>query len=401
MMMKNIQDCKSVRKSRIAEHIGVLPKSGIREFFDLVTTIENVVSLGVGEPDFVTPWTVRENAIFSLEKGHTSYTSNYGLLSLRREICNYVANDYGIEYDPATQCLVTVGVSEALDLAMRAIINPGDEIIYTEPCFVSYPAEIRMAHGVPVVLETYEKNGFALNPADLKDKITPKTKALLINFPCNPTGATLNYEQMKEICALVIANDLILITDEIYSELTYEKRLPSIASMPGMADRTIFLHGFSKAFAMTGFRIGYACGPKDIIDAMMKIHQYSMMCASITSQEAALEALRNGRGEMERMRESYMERRNLITAKFNEIGLRCLLPKGAFYVFPSIASSGLKSHDFASELLKSERVAVVPGNAFGACGEGFVRCSYAASMTDINTALSRIADFLEKRPVVS
>ena len=350
MMMKNIQDCKSVRKSRIAEHIGVLPKSGIREFFDLVTTIEDVVSLGVGEPDFVTPWTVRENAIFSLEKGHTSYTSNYGLLSLRREICNYVANDYGIEYDPATQCLVTVGVSEALDLAMRAIINPGDEIIYTEPCFVSYPAEIRMAHGVPVVLETYEKNGFALNPADLKDKITPKTKALLINFPCNPTGATLNYEQMKEICALVIANDLILITDEIYSELTYEKRLPSIASMPGMADRTIFLHGFSKAFAMTGFRIGYACGPKDIIDAMMKIHQYSMMCASITSQEAALEALRNGRGEMERMRESYMERRNLITAKFNEIGLRCLLPKGAFYVFPSIASSGLKSHDFASEL---------------------------------------------------
>lgn len=393
--MKNSNDCKSARKSFVSSHIQSLPKSGIREFFDLVTTMPEVISLGVGEPDFVTPWTVRENAIFSLEKGHTSYTSNYGLLSLRKEICSYLAANYNLDYRPESECLVTVGVSEALDLAMRAIVEPGDEILYTEPCFVAYPAEIKMARGIPVALETFEENEFSLSPEDLEKKITPKTKALLINFPCNPTGAVLSPEQMQAIADLVIKHDILLITDEIYSELTYSTRYPSIASLPGMKERTIFLHGFSKAFAMTGFRVGYACGPKDIIDAMMKIHQYSMMCASITSQEAALEALRHGQNDMEKMRKSYLQRRNLIVKGFRDIGLPCVMPQGAFYVFPKISSTGLSSHDFARQLLLNEKVAVVPGSAFGACGEGFVRCSYAASVENITEALRRIGHFLE------
>lgn len=392
-MTRNLKDSQS-RRSRVAENIAVLPKSGIREFFDLVTTMKDVISLGVGEPDFVTPWTIRENAIYSLERGKTSYTSNLGLIQLRREICDYLRSDYGVDYNPDNECLITVGVSEALDLAIRAVINPGDEVVYSAPCYVSYPAEVAMAHGIPVPVETRVEDKFALNPKILREKITPRTKLLMLNFPCNPTGATLSMEDMREIAAIAVEHDLLVITDEIYSELTYTDRLPSIASLPGMQERTIFLHGFSKAFAMTGFRIGYACGPADIIGAMMKIHQYSMLCASITSQEAALEALRNGRTEMERMRESYMARRDVMVDGFNRIGLKCLLPNGAFYAFPSIKISGLRSHDFATKLVKEQNVAVVPGTAFGDCGEGFVRCCYATKLPDILVALERMERFL-------
>lgn len=392
-MTRNLKDSQS-RRSRVAENIAVLPKSGIREFFDLVTTMKDVISLGVGEPDFVTPWTIRENAIYSLERGKTSYTSNLGLIQLRREICDYLRSDYGVDCNPDNECLITVGVSEALDLAIRAVINPGDEVVYSAPCYVSYPAEVAMAHGIPVPVETRVEDKFALNPQILREKITPRTKLLMLNFPCNPTGATLSMEDMREIAAIAVEHDLLVITDEIYSELTYTDRLPSIASLPGMQERTIFLHGFSKAFAMTGFRIGYACGPADIIGAMMKIHQYSMLCASITSQEAALEALRNGRTEMEKMRESYMARRDVMVDGFNRIGLKCLLPNGAFYAFPSIKISGLRSHDFATKLVKEQNVAVVPGTAFGDCGEGFVRCCYATKLPDILVALERMERFL-------
>ncbi|MFA7229653.1 MAG: aminotransferase class I/II-fold pyridoxal phosphate-dependent enzyme [Victivallaceae bacterium] len=390
-----MNDSKFHHKKRIAEHISILPKSGIREFFELVNSVDDVISLGVGEPDFVTPWTIRESAIYSLEKGHTSYTSNLGLLPLRKEICKYVASDYGVEYSPEKECLITVGVSEGLDLVIRALINPGDEVIYTEPCYVSYPAEITMALGVPVVIENKEDNGFALDPEELRKKITPKSKVLLLNFPCNPTGATLSLAQMEEIAEIAIENDLIVITDEIYSELTYEKRLPSIASLKGMKERTVFLHGFSKAFAMTGFRIGYACGPADIIDAMMKIHQYSMLCAPINAQEAAIEALKNGRRDMEKMKSTYCERRNIIVKGLNDAGLPCLLPKGAFYVFPRISETGLTSRQFAQRLLEEQKVAVVPGTAFGACGEGYIRCCYAASTRDIVTAIEKIGTFLK------
>ncbi len=395
--MKNMKDSKLPRRERVAEQIRVLPKSGIREFFDLVSTVRDVVSLGVGEPDFVTPWTVRESAIFSLEKGHTSYTSNLGLLTLRKEICRYLVEDYGIEYDPASQCLISVGVSEALDLAVRAVVNPGDEVIYAAPCYVSYPAEISMAHGIPVPLATCEKDDFAVDPERLAALITPKTRLLMLNFPCNPTGAVLSLAQMTRIAELAVEHDLIVITDEIYSELNYGARHRSIASLPGMPERTIFLHGFSKAFAMTGFRIGYACGPADLIDAMMKIHQYSMLCASITAQEAAIEALRHGRKEMERMRDSYHERRDLIVDGLNRIGLRCRMPQGAFYAFPNIEATGFSSKEFAMRLLEAEKVAVVPGTAFGECGEGFIRCSYATAMPEILKALERMERFINTK----
>ncbi|MBO5762825.1 MAG: aminotransferase class I/II-fold pyridoxal phosphate-dependent enzyme [Lentisphaeria bacterium] len=388
-----MNDSRSARRF-VADHIATLPKSGIRKFFDLVSAMKNVISLGVGEPDFVTPWTIRESAIYSLEKGKTSYTSNLGTLTLRKEICNYLKNQYHLDYSPEKECLVTIGVSEALDIAMRALLNPGDEVLYTEPCFVSYPAEVKMAHGVPVPIETYEEDAFALNPAVLASKITPRSKVLLLNFPCNPTGAVLPPREMQEIADLAIKHDLVVITDEIYSELLYEGTHTSIASLPGMRERTIFLHGFSKAFAMTGWRIGYACAPAEITDAMMKIHQYSIMCASITAQEAAVDALRNGQKAMQAMRQSYLERRNVIVEGFNRMGLPCLMPKGAFYVFPKISGTGLTSEEFATRLLEQERVAVVPGTAFGACGEGFVRCSYATSLENIQEALVRIERFV-------
>ncbi len=382
--------------NRVAEHIVGLPKSGIRDFFELVNAMDDVISLGIGEPDFMTPWHIREASIYALENGHTSYTSNLGLLSLRKEICRYVKSNYAVEYDPVSECIVTVGVSEGLDLLLRAIINPGDEIIYHEPCYVSYAPGIQMAHGIPVVVPTYEKNDFALDPADLKKAITPKSKAILLNFPCNPTGATMPLDKLKEVAQIAIDNDILVIADEIYSELTYEGEHISIASLPGMRERTIFLHGFSKAYAMTGYRIAYACGPVDIIDAMMNIHQYSMLCAPINGQEAALEALRNGKTEMMRMKYEYRDRRNVITKRLNEMGLKCFKPVGAFYVFPNITSSGLSSNEFATRLLNEQNVAVVPGGAFGKCGEGFVRCAYAASIDNIVEAMDRIALFLKR-----
>ena len=389
------------KRPLVAPHIASLPKSGIRDFFDLVSTMKDVISLGIGEPDFVTPWNIRENALYSIERGHTHYTSNLGMLPLRKEICNYLSSDFDVHYDPASECIVTVGVSEALDLVIRAITSPGDEIVYHEPCYVSYNAEVKMAHGVPVAVETREENDFALDPDDLEKAITPKTRAILLNFPCNPTGATLTLEQTKRIAEIAVKHDLIILADHIYSELTYDGPMtPSIASMPGMKERTVFLHGFSKAFAMTGFRIGYACGPAEIIDAMMKIHQYSMLCAPITAQEAALEALRSGRPDMEAMRFEYRDRRNVIVEGFNSMGLHCFKPAGAFYVFPNITSTGLSSMEFAKKLLMSKKVAVVPGSAFGPCGEGFVRCSYATSMEGIKEALAKIAEFVKELPKV-
>lgn len=392
----NTKNSKLVRDDIVAKHISALPKSGIRDFFELVNQMDDVISLGIGEPDFPTPWHIREAAIYALEMGHTSYTSNLGLLSLREEICKYLKTGYNLNYDPVNQCIITVGVSEGLDLLLRAIINPGDEIIYHEPCYVSYAPGIRMAHGIPVVVPTYEVNAFSLDPEDLRKAITPKTKAVLMNFPCNPTGATLNPEQMQEIANIAIEHDLIVITDEIYSELSYDHEHKSIASLPGMAERTVFLHGFSKAFSMTGFRIAYACGPEEIIDAMMKIHQYSMLCAPIIAQEAAIEALANGHSEMVRMRNEYCNRRNVITKHLNAMGLTCFKPAGAFYVFPNITSTGLSSHEFATKLLQKHNIAVVPGTAFGICGEGYVRCAYAASIEDILEAMSRIKLFIEQ-----
>ena len=394
-MRMNMKDSKSRLEGKIAKHIATLPRSGIRDFFELVNTMDDdVISLGIGEPDFVTPWHIRESAIYSIERGHTSYTSNLGLLSLRKEIARYLAEDYGVEYNPLNECIVTVGVSEALDILIRAITEPGDEIIYHEPCYVSYAAEIVMAGGVPVAVNTREENNFALDPEDFRKAITPKTKAILLNFPCNPTGATLSMEQKRQIADIAIEHDLIVISDEIYSELTYTERTPTIASLPGMKERTIFLHGFSKAFAMTGFRLGYACGPSEIIEAMMKIHQYSMLCASIIAQEAGEEALKNGMREMLKMKSEYQERRNVITKRLNEMGLKCVLPSGAFYAFPNITSTGLSSKDFATRVLLEAKVAVVPGTAFGKCGEGYVRCAYAASISDIYAAMDRIEQFL-------
>ena len=386
---------RSVSERFVAGHISTLPKSGIRAFFDLVNTMDDVISLGVGEPDFTTPWSIRESGVYSLEHGHTAYTSNLGMPKLRKAICAYVRNHYGIEYDSATECIVTVGVSEAVDLALRAVINPGDEVLYSEPCYVSYPAEIRMAHGVPVPVTTRVENGFALDPAELESKITPRTKALILNFPCNPTGAEMPLDKLEKVAELAKKHDLLVLTDEIYSELSFGGGHRSIASLPGMKERCVFLHGFSKAFAMTGWRVGYACAPAPLTDAMMKIHQYAIMCAPTVAQEAALDALKNGEAEMIKMRESYRERRDFFVAGLNAAGLKCLVPQGAFYAFPSVASTGLASEEFARRLLEAERVAVVPGTAFGESGEGFVRCCYATSREELNEALERIRKFLE------
>lgn len=379
----------------IARHLLDIPRSGIRDFFDIVSSRKDVISLGIGEPDFVTPWHIREQAMFALDRGATTYTSNRGLIELRRAISTYVAEEFGVKYDPESEILITVGVSEALDLAIRAIIEPGDEVLYHEPCFVSYAPEIRFAHGVPVAVPTSRDNGFRLTRAMLEAKVTARTKALLINFPTNPTGATLTRADVEDIAAFAIAHDLIVITDEIYSELTYDGDRPSIAAVPGMKERTIFLHGFSKGWAMTGFRLGYACSPPELSEAMMKIHQYIMMCAPIISQKAGIEALKTRSDTLE-MRSSYEKRRNFLVAALNEMGIPCHLPKGAFYVFPYIGDYGLSSKDFALRLLDEENVACVPGSAFGACGEGFLRCCYATDIREIKEATERMARFVKR-----
>jgi aminotransferase len=380
---------------RIARHLNAIPRSGIRDFFELVQGRDDVISLGVGEPDFVTPWHIREAAIYSLERGQTTYTSNLGLLSLRKAVAKYVADFFHVEYDGPKEVLVTVGVSEAIDIALRALLNPGDEVIYHEPCYVSYSPSIVMAHGVPVVVATHKRDGFALKPEELAKVITPRARVLMLNFPTNPTGAVASRADLEGIAKLCIEHDLIVLTDEIYSELRYDPdEHVSIASLPGMRERTVLLHGFSKAFAMTGFRLGYACAPQPLIEAMMKIHQYAMLCAPITSQAAALEALENGAAAVEEMRASYHQRRDFMVSRLNEIGCDCHSPGGAFYVFPDIRPFGLSSKEFAMGLLEQESVAAVPGNAFGASGEGFLRCCYATAFEDLKTAMDRMQAFV-------
>ena len=381
--------------AKIARHVAGIPRSGIRDFFELVQGRDDVISLGVGEPDFVTPWNIREAAIYSLERGQTTYTSNLGLLSLRKSISKYVSGLFEVDYDAATEVLVTVGVSEAIDIALRALLNPGDEVIYHEPCYVSYSPSIVMAYGKAVAVETLKEDGFSLKPEALARVITPRSRVLMLNFPTNPTGAVASDEDLEGIAKLAIEHDLIVLTDEIYSELRYDgKKHVSIASLPGMKERTVLMHGFSKAFAMTGFRLGYACAPQPIIEAMMKIHQYSMLCAPIMSQNAALEALENGTPHMEMMRDSYHQRRDFLVKRFNEIGLECHTPGGAFYVFPDIRSTGLSSKEFATRLLETENVAAVPGGAFGPSGEGFLRCCYATGMEDLRKAMNSIERFV-------
>ncbi len=383
------------RRSFVASYLNDIPRSGIRDFFDIVSARKDVISLGIGEPDFVTPWRIREASITALDRGATTYTSNRGLIELRRQIARYLGQAFDVAYDPENEILITVGVSEALDLAMRAILEPGDEVMYHEPCFVSYNPEIRFAHGVPVPVVTRRENGFRLTRPMLEEKVSPRTKALLLSFPTNPTGATLTREDVEGIAAFAQAHDILVITDEIYSELTYEGERVSIASLPGMKERTIFLHGFSKSWAMTGFRLGYACAPVELSEAMMKIHQYIMMCAPILSQKAAIEALKSN-VDTDEMRASYEHRRNFICAGLNEAGIPCHVPKGAFYVFPYVGDYGLTSKDFALRLLDEENVACVPGSAFGASGEGFLRCSYSTDLEAIKEAVTRMARFVAR-----
>jgi aminotransferase len=380
----------------VADHVRGIPRSGIREFFDIVQNQTGVISLGVGEPDFVTPWHIREAAIYALERGKTSYTSNLGLLKLRNAISVHLEKHFGLSYDPANQILIAVGVSEALDIALRALINPGDEVLYHEPCYVSYSPSVALAHGVAVPVSCSAENGFAVQAEAIEQAVTPRTKALMLNFPTNPTGGTMTRLDLLAIAEVVLRHNLIVITDEIYSELTFEGEHVSIASLPGMRERTIFLHGFSKAYAMTGFRIGYACGPPEIIEAMMRIHQYSMLCASIISQEAALEAIQRGEPDTAEMREQYRTRRNYIVSAFNEMGLPCILPRGSFYAFPCIRETGLSSKQFALQLLQEEKVACVPGSAFGPGGEGYLRCCFATALDQIQTAAERMGRFLKR-----
>ncbi|MFT5466038.1 MAG: aminotransferase [Verrucomicrobiales bacterium] len=390
-------------ESKLSRQLKQIPRSGIRDFFELVQGRDDVISLGVGEPDFSAPWHIREAAIYSLEKGQTSYTSNLGLKSLRDEISTYVQGHFGVGYDPASEILVTVGVSEALDLAFRALLNPGDEVIYHEPCYVSYSPTISMAYGVAVPIATRLEDKFSLRAEDVENAITEKTRVLMLNFPTNPTGAVEPHEELKKIAKIAVEHDLIVITDEIYSELVYDDEdtnvrpgHTSIVSFPGMRERTILLHGFSKAFAMTGFRLGYSCAPPILTEAMMKIHQYSMLCAPIVSQAAAIEALRNGAGEAEKMRREYAVRRNMVLSGLERIGIPCFAPGGAFYAFPDVSKFGLPSKDFAMRLVQEESVAVVPGDAFGASGEGCVRACYATSRDKLEIALERIERFVGK-----
>ena len=380
----------------LSKQVMDMPRSGIREFFDLATGSKDIISLGVGEPDFVTPWNIREAAIRSLERGHTTYTSNYGLESLRRAISTYVADFFHVEYDPLCEILPTVGVSEAIDLALRCLLNPGDEVLYHEPCYVSYAPTVMMAYGIPRAVETSIEDLFALNPAKLEAAITSRTKVLMLNFPTNPTGSIAPRKTLEEIAAICVKHDLFVLTDEIYSELRYdEEEHTSIASLPGMKERTLLLHGFSKAFAMTGLRLGYACGPKELIEQMMKVHSYTMICPTITSQEAGIEALENGVSSMLEMRESYHRRRDYIVGRFNDMGMDCHLPGGAFYTFPSIKRFGISSKEFALRLLMEHKVAAVPGTAFGACGEGYLRCCYATAQNLLEQACDKMARFCE------
>lgn len=381
----------------LAHHVVDLPRSGIRDFFAIVAQMPQAISLGIGEPDFVTPWHIREAAIYALERGKTSYTDNRGLYRLRREICRYLAREYGPEYDPDTEVLVAVGVSEAMDLAFRAVLNPGDKVLYHQPCYVSYAPGITLAHGQAIPVETGADRGFGLDPAALRAAWEPGCKVLVLNFPTNPTGGTVDRATLEEIAAFAREKDLLVFSDEIYAELTYEGEHVMFSSLPGMAGRTLLLHGLSKAWAMTGFRIGYACGPAELIEAMMKVHQYSMLCAPILSQEAAVEALRNGEEAVARMRDEYRDRRDFLVNRFREMGLPCHLPRGTFYAFADVSPTGLAETEFATRLLHEEEVAVVPGTAFGSAGGGFVRASFSTSFRRLIEAADRMERFTAAR----
>ncbi len=373
-----------------------IPPSGIRKFFDIAAEMKDAISLGVGEPDFVTPWHIRDKGIYSLQKGQTHYTANKGLIELRREISNYLERRFNLKYEATTQTVVTVGGSEAIDLAFRAILEPGDEVIIPEPSFVCYSPLTRLAGGVPVPIATKMENNFKLTADELKSAITPKTKMLVLPYPNNPTGGIMTQEDLEEIAAVLDGTNIVVLSDEIYAELTYGRKHTSIAEIDGMYDRTILVSGFSKAYAMTGWRLGYACAHPAIIEQMTKVHQYGIMSAPTTAQFAAVEALKNGDDDIEMMRNEYDDRRRLIVGGFNAMGLECFEPEGAFYAFPCIKSTGLSSTDFCEKLLYSKKVAVVPGNAFGESGEGHVRCSYAYSLDSINEALNRIEAFVKE-----
>ncbi|UAL46717.1 aminotransferase [Sutcliffiella horikoshii] len=383
-------------RNRVAQHVQKLQPSGIRRFFDLAANMEGVISLGVGEPDFVTSWGVREACIASLHNGHTSYTANAGLLELRNEISRYLVEQFEVEYRPETDVIVTVGASQALDLSIRAIVDPGDEVIVIEPCFVSYAPLIELVGGTAVRVGADAEKGFSIDFDVLESSITERTKAILLCFPNNPTGTMLSKDELIQVSRLVEKHDLLILSDEIYAELSFDEKFTSFATLPGMKERTILISGFSKGFAMTGWRLGFVAGPTDIIEAMLKIHQYAMMCASTMAQYGAIEALKNGRQDIEAMKKSYRRRRNYFVASLNELGLHCHNPGGAFYAFPSVKETGLSSQEFAERLLLEEKVAVVPGNVFGESGEGYVRCSYASSLEQLQEAIKRMERFVKQ-----
>ena len=383
-------------RNPLSEKIVTIPPSGIRKFFDIVSEMKDAISLGVGEPDFDTPWHIREEGIYSLEKGRTFYTANAGLRDLRVEIHNYLKRRCSLNYDPDKEILVTVGGSEAIDIAMRAMLDPGDEVLVPQPSFVSYVPCAVLAGGVAVPIELEEKDEFRLTPEKLREKITPKSKILVLPFPNNPTGAVMRQEHLEEIAKIVEEHDLFVLSDEIYGELTYGEEHVSIASIPGMRERTVLINGFSKAFAMTGWRLGYACAPEIILKQMLKIHQFAIMCAPTTSQYAAIDAMKNSDEDVRHMRESYDQRRRYLLHAFEEMGLECFEPNGAFYAFPSIKRFGMTSDEFANRLLQEEKVAVVPGTAFGDSGEGYLRVSYAYSLKSLKEALGRIERFVKR-----
>lgn len=383
-------------RNPLSDTIVSIPPSGIRKFFDIVSEMKGAISLGVGEPDFDTPWHIREEGIYSLEKGRTFYTSNAGLKELKSEICSYLRRRMSVSYDPDHEVMVTVGGSEAIDIALRAMLNPGDEVLVPQPSYVSYVPCVTLAGGKPVIIELEEKDQFKLTKEKLLEKITPKTKILILPFPNNPTGAIMEKQELEEIAKVVEEKDLFVLSDEIYAELTYKQQHATIAAFPGMKERTVLINGFSKAYAMTGWRLGYACAPEILLKQMLKIHQFAIMCAPTTSQYAAVAALRDGDGDVEMMRESYNQRRRFLMHTYKEMGLDCFEPFGAFYTFPSIKRFGLTSDEFATRLLQEEKVAVVPGTAFGDCGEGYLRISYAYSLENLKEALGRIRRFISR-----
>ena len=383
-------------RNPLSDTIVEIKPSGIRKFFDIVSEMKDAISLGVGEPDFDTPWHIRDEGIYSLEKGRTFYTSNSGLMELRKEICTYLNRKQNVKYDPTSELLITVGGSEAIDVGLRAMINPGDEVLIPQPSYVSYEPCAILAGAKPVIINLKAENEFRLTAAELEEAITDKTKLLILPFPNNPTGAIMEQSDLEAVAEIVIKHDIFVMSDEIYSELTYKGKHVSIASLPGMKERTILINGFSKAYAMTGWRLGYACGPAEIIKQMTKIHQFAIMCAPTTSQYAAIEALKNGDDDVEEMRTAYNQRRRFLMDAFRKMGLECFEPYGAFYVFPCIKEFGLTSDEFATRFLQEEKVAVVPGTAFGDCGEGFLRISYAYSLENLKLAIGRLEHFVNK-----